>query len=221
MIAEELINPMIPALKKTDKAEKAILWMEELKTNQLPVIEGRLFLGLISEDAILEHNDLDALMAQFKLEAENCYVTENQHLFDVIRVSQSYDTELVAILNESKEFLGVASYEDTLKAFANSITIQGQGGIIVLSLKHYDYSMGELGRIIESDGGKIMGSMVSPHPTEKDNLYLTLKLNKEDLTTITATLERFGYQVVGKFHDVENVENEKERLDNLMKFLDI
>jgi acetoin utilization protein AcuB len=48
MIAEGLINQMIPALKLTDKAEKAIIWMEELKTNQLPVIEGRTFRVLIS-----------------------------------------------------------------------------------------------------------------------------------------------------------------------------
>ena len=56
MIAEELINQMIPALKPTDTAEKAILWMEELKTNQLPVIENRMFKGLITEDIILERN---------------------------------------------------------------------------------------------------------------------------------------------------------------------
>jgi hypothetical protein len=221
MIAEQLINPMIPALKKTDKAEKAIVWMEELKTNQLPVIEGRSYLGLISEEDILENNNLDALMSEFRLCAENCYVLENQHMFDVIRISQSCDAELVAILNENREFLGVASYEDTLKAFANSTTIQSQGGILVLSLKHFDYSMGELGRIIEADGGKILGSMVSPHITERDKLYVTLKLNKEDLTAVTASLERFGYQVIAKFHDVDNVENDKERLDNLMKFLDI
>jgi len=221
MIALELINPMIPALKKTDKAEKAMLWMEELKTNQLPVIEGRKYLGLISEDNILESNDLDATIANFRLFAENCYVTENQHLFDVIRISQACEAEILAILNEDKEFLGVASYEDTLKAFANSITIQSQGGILVLSLKHYDYSMGEIGRIIEADGGKILGSMVSPHLTENDKLYLTLKLNKEDLTAVTATLERFGYQVIAKFHEADNIENEKERLDNLLRFLDI
>ena len=43
MIAEELINQLIPALKPSDTAEKAIIWMEEFKTNQLPVIEERRF----------------------------------------------------------------------------------------------------------------------------------------------------------------------------------
>ena len=59
MIAAHLINPMVPAVKMTEAAEKAIIWMEELKTNQLPVIDGRKYLGLVSEDMILEGNDLN------------------------------------------------------------------------------------------------------------------------------------------------------------------
>ena len=88
MIAEELINQMIPALKPTDTADKAIIWMEELKINQLPVIEERLFKGLISESVILESNDLDKKIGDFKLISEHCYVTEDQHLFDIIRLAK-------------------------------------------------------------------------------------------------------------------------------------
>jgi acetoin utilization protein AcuB len=108
MIAEGLINQMIPALKLTDKAEKAIIWMEELKTNQLPVIEGRTFRGLISEDLILESNDLDRKIGDFRLVSENCYVGEEQHLFDIIRVAQEHEAEIVAILNINGEFMGVS-----------------------------------------------------------------------------------------------------------------
>ena len=34
-------------------------------------------------------------------------------------------------------------------------------------------------------------------------------------------LERFEYTVIAKFHEPTNLENEKERLDNLLKYLDI
>jgi predicted transcriptional regulator len=58
MIAEELINHMLPPLKLTDEASKAVAWMEEFRCSQLPVIENEKFLGFISEDIILERNDL-------------------------------------------------------------------------------------------------------------------------------------------------------------------
>lgn len=221
MIAEELINRMIPALKTNDTAEKAIIWMEELKTNQLPVIDGRKFRGLISEDIILEKNNLDTKIGEYELIGENCYVFDSQHLFDIIKMSQECSLELVAIVDENREFLGVSRYEDTLRAFANTLTVQGQGGIIVISLRHIDYSLAQISRVIESEDAKILGSYVDPHPSDPDKLYLTLKLNKEDLSGISSTLERFGYLIVAKFHNVKSNDREKERLDNLLKFLDI
>jgi CBS domain-containing protein len=221
MIAENLINPMIPAVKREDKAEKAIIWMEEFKTNQLPVIDGRNYLGLITEDIILDGNNLDRLIGDFQLYAENCYIFDWQHLFEVVKLMQKCDAEMAAIVDEQKQFQGVATYEDVVKAFANTITIQGMGGILVISMKHIDYSMAELSRLIEAEGSKIIGSLIGPHPTESDKLYLTLKLNTEDLTAITALLERFNYTVAARFHQPANLENERERLDNLLKYLDI
>ena len=221
MIAEELINEMIPALKPTDTAEKAILWMEELKTNQLPVIEERTFKGLISEDIILESNDLDRKIGDFMLLSENCYVHEDQHLFDIIRLAQECDSELVAIVNSKGEFMGVSRHEDTMKAFSNTLAVQGQGGILVLEMRYMDYSMAEISRLVESDDAKILGSYLSQDNKDPNMVYLTLKINKEDLTTVVATLERFDYKVVAKFHESNNIETERERLDNLLNFINI
>lgn len=221
MIAEELINQMIPALKMTDTAEKAIIWMEELKTNQLPVIENRIFKGLISEDLILECNDLDKKISEFRLASENCYVHEEQHLFDVLRVAQEHNSELVAIIDAKGEFMGVSRHEDSIRAFANTLAVQGKGGIIVLSMRYIDYSLSEISRLIESDDAKILGSFLSQDHREYNSVFLTLKINKEDLTTVIATLERFEYRIVARFHNNQNITTERERLENLLNFLNI
>lgn len=221
MIAEELINPMIPALRPTDTAEKAIIWMEELKTNQLPVIEEKSYKGLLSEDMILEGNDLDKKIRDFKLTGENCYVNDDQHLFDIIRVSKEYDSELVAILDENNDFLGVSGYEDTIKAFSNTLSVQGPGGILVLHMRAIDYSMAEISRLVESDDTKILGFYLSEDISDPNFVNLTIKLNKENLNTLVATFERFDYQVAARFSDREKIDAEKERLDNLLNFLNI
>lgn len=221
MIAEELINQMIPALKLTDTAEKAIIWMEELKTNQLPVIDNRNFKGLISEDIILESNDLDRKIGDFKLISEQCYVNDDQHLFDIIRLAQECDSELVAIIDRNGAFLGVSRHEDTMKAFSNTLAVQGQGGIIIMEMRFIDYSMAEISRLIESDDAKILGFYLSQDHKDPNFVFLTLKLNKVDLTTVIATLERFDYKIVAKFHESSNRDTEKERLDNLLNYLNI
>jgi len=221
MITEELINDMIPALKKSDIAENALIWMEELKTNELPVVEGRKFCGLISEDEILESNDLNKKIGDFILHGEHCFVNNFKHFFEAIRMLQECKSEIIAVINEKNKFIGVTTYKDLLQAFADSITVQSQGGILILSLKMYDYSLAEIGRLVESDGGRIMGSFITGHTDDESKIYLTLKINKEDLTTVNATLERFGYQVVAKFHESVGIGNEQERLDNFLKYLDI
>jgi CBS domain containing-hemolysin-like protein len=176
---------------------------------------------MISEEMILESNDLDRKIADFRLVSENCYVHEEQHLFDIIRVAQEHGSELVAIIDKKGEFMGVSSHEDTIKAFANTLAVQGQGGILVLEMRYIDYSMAEISRLIESDDAKILGSFLSQDRKNPNDVFLTLKINKEDLKTVVATFERFGYRIVAKFHDNNNVSTERERLEHLLNFLNI
>ncbi|MEQ8424012.1 MAG: cbs domain containing protein, partial [Cyclobacteriaceae bacterium] len=67
MVALDIINLMIPPLKATDDAHKAMVWMEEFRCNQLPVIDGTQLLGFVSEEIILEVNDIDKKVGEFAL----------------------------------------------------------------------------------------------------------------------------------------------------------
>ena len=58
-------------------------------------------------------------------------------------------------------------------------------------------------------------------PLDQAKIKVTLKINKTELSHITATLERFGYRIIGRFQEVESKSNDKERYDMLMKYLDI
>ena len=55
-----------------------------------------------------------------------------------------------------------------------------------------------------------------------DNGKVKLKINQEDLSRIVATLERFGYRVIARYQENRtDANNEKERLDMLMRYLNI
>ncbi len=221
MIAEELINHLIPSLKLTDNAQKAIVWMEELRTNQLPVIDKGEFKGLISEEIIFENNDINKNVSEYPLFASDCFVYGYQHFFDVIKLSNEYKVEIVAVLDENNGYIGVIALSDTLSALAQTAAIQSAGGIIVLSMNQIDYSMAEIGRLIESDNAKILSSFVMPDMMDTAKIKITLKINKSDLSRIIATLERFNYKVIAQFQHPTMITNEKERIDILMRYLNI
>ncbi|MFC2124951.1 CBS domain-containing protein [Bacteroidota bacterium] len=221
MIAFELINDMIPALTMKDSAEKAILWMEELRTNYLPVIENGYFKGFISEEIIFEVNNLERELSNIKLIGENCYVKRNQHFYDIIKAAQDNSVDLVAVLDEEDSYLGVSTLNNVMSAIAKTSAIESPGGIIVLSMRQIDYSLAELTRLIEAESVKILSSYISNNPEDPDKLLITIKINAEDTTHLVATLERFNYQIVAKFKEHSSENSDKERYDMLMKYINI
>ncbi|TDI65005.1 MAG: CBS domain-containing protein [Bacteroidetes bacterium] len=221
MVARELINHMIPPLKKNDPAKKATAWMEELRINQLPVIENGTYCGLISEELILEDNDNTKSVAEYDLQGKSSVVNENQHFFDVLKIVSSRGVQLVAVLDDNETFLGVISIKDTVIAFAQSAAVQSPGGIIILSLKQIDYSLAEISRLVESNDAKILSSIVNNDIFDANMIKLTLKINKTDLSSIIATFERFEYKIIAKFEESKIESSDKERLDILFKYLDM
>ena len=221
MIAQELINHMIPPLKMTDKAKKAITWMEELRVNQLAVIENGEYKGLISEDIILENSSIVKNVGDFELKAKECFVYHNQHFYDILKVGADCGIQVIAVLDKDDRYVGVITIEDTVVAFAQSVAVQSPGGILVLSMDYQDYSLAEISRLVESNNARVLSSCIKTDTAEPSKVKLTLKINKEDLTHVVATLERFGYKVIAHFQEAPIQTNERERLDILMKYLEI
>lgn len=221
MIASDLINHMIPPLKPSDDAEKAIIWMEELRCLQLPVIEDGKFLGFISEEIIIEDNDLTKSIGEYSLIAQESVVRKESHLYDIIKIASDNNVQLVVVLDEEGNYFGVITVQDTISAFAETATVQSPGSIIVLSLDGRDYSLSEISRLIESENAKILGSSIRQDPLDPSKLKLTLKINTTDLSHIAATLERFNYQIIGRFKEPKSDSSDKERLDILMRYLEI
>lgn len=212
---------MIPPLKPSDDGHKAIVWMEELRTNQLPVIEKGKFLGFITEEIILEENDSKKLIREYDLDGEECFVIEYQHFYDVIKAATEYEYQMVAVLSESGVFQGVIPIEDTINAFAESTAVQEPGAILVLLMNQRDYSLAEISRLIEAENGRILSSTVSTDPKDLSLIRVTLKLNKTEISHIAASLERFGYTIIGRFQEEEIKSNDQERFDLLMRYLNI
>ncbi|WP_286755051.1 CBS domain-containing protein [Roseivirga sp. UBA838] len=221
MVAADLINHMIPPLKRTDDGNKAIVWMEELRTNQLPVIEKGRFLGFISEDIILEDNDPQKAISEYDLEDAGCVVLEHQHFYDVIRMASDFDSQMVAVLSSAGSFMGVVGIEDTIRAIANSTAVQDQGAILVLLVNYRDYSLAEISRLVEGENARVLSVAVSRDIADSSMFRVTLKINQTEVSHIVASLERFGYKIIGRFQEEESKSNEKERFDLLMKYLNI
>ena len=221
MIAEELINHMIPPLKPTDSISKGLNWMEELRVNQLPVVDNGEYIGLIGEDIIYKYNNENALIKELQLFGQDIFVAYHQHFYDVLKVADTYSVEVIPVLGEENNFLGVVTMNDTLSAFAKSTAMKEPGSIFVLWMDQRDYSLTEISRLVESNHAKILSTYIAADNQDPSKINVTIKVDKIDLSRITATFERFGYRIIAQFQPVENQEVDKERLDILFRYLDL
>lgn len=221
MIAEDLINHMIPPLKGSDDAHKAIVWMEEFRCEHMPVVENGKLLGFISEEIILETNDIEKNVRDFDLMGQNCFVHLHAHFYDILKVAAEHKLQMVAVLDDDEIYTGIITVQDTMTSFAQTAAVQMPGGILVLSMNHNDYSLAEISRLIEENRARILSSILKEDPMDPGKIRLTLKLNELDLSRIVATLERFNYKVIGRYQETKPLTTEKDRFDMLMRYLNI
>lgn len=221
MIAEELINQMIPPLKLYDTVEKALRWMDEFRVNELPVVSNRKYMGLATEHNLIELDDRSQPLKEVTLEYQEVHVQQHQHFYDVMEAAIKNKIQVVAVFDDEQDYIGIITINDTLAAFGQMSALQGQGSILVLSMPERDYSLSQISRLIEEENVKILSAYVSPDELDPYQIKLTLKLNASDLTRIIATLERFEYRITAQFNDGAKYDVGRDRLDMLLKYLDI
>jgi acetoin utilization protein AcuB len=222
MIAEELLNHMIPPLKVSDPASKAAKWLEEFHVGQLPVLENRQYRGLITEADLLDYEDSDQPLTSVPFGFADVHVQHDQHFYTVMELAIQNKIQLVPVLDDQREYLGVVTVGDTLAAFGQMPIAVGQGGIVVMSMAERDYSLTQISRYVEENNAKILSAHVAQDEHDPYKIRLTLKLNTPDLSRIVATLERFGYVITAQFSGGGEVsEGEQDRFDALLKYLSL
>jgi CBS domain-containing protein len=221
MQAYQFINNMIPPLKFTDKVKMGLSWMEEIRTNVLPVVEGGEFKGLLTDEMIYNINNPELSVQEMEMDNTGCFVYLDKHIYDVLKISSEFHSTMVAVLDRENVYQGVVTIEDAIAAFADTISIQTDGGVLILSMFMTEYSLFDIARVIESENAKILSSFITGDPLDESKIKVTLKIDKTELRHIKATLERFGYKVIDHYQEEAGISREQDRLGNLMRFLDI
>lgn len=221
MIAKEMISDVIPALKTSDTGITALNWMDIFKVSHLPIVNDEEFLGLISENDIYDLNMPEEPLGNHQLSLLRPYVSEDQHVFEVMEVLSRLKLSLIPVLDNSKNYLGVITLMELLHYFAEIAGMRHKGGIVVLEMNSNDFSMSQISQIVEGNDAKILAAFITTH-SNSTQMELTLKLNVTDLTSIKQTFTRYDYNIVGAYMKQDDeADLMNDRLNFLFKFLDI
>ncbi len=220
MIAQNLIKNDIPPLKLTDTGGKAIMWMNTFHLQHLPVVDGIKYIGMVGETDILDSNNPGITLKYYDYEGHSPYVRKGAHIYEVLKAMNDHQLTAIAVVDDDQNYLGLIAVDKLLEYFGQLNAAQEPGGIIILEMNTYDYSLSQIAQIIESNNAKVLSMYVTTH-SHTSMMEVTLKVNITDLKTNLTTFERYNYEVIASFQENDYVEDIKERLDELMNYLNI
>ena len=150
----------------------------------------------------------------------NPFVTENQHIFEVIKLATTLKLSLIPVLDNKNKYIGVITLRKLIDGLSASTAINNLGGIIVLEINPNDYSLSEIAQIVESNDTKILSLFITSH-SNSTQMDVTIKLNRMDISPVLQTFKRYNYNVKTILVEQEIIEDLQDRYDSLMKYLSI
>ena len=206
-------------LQTSDTGEEALQQMQVYHVRHLPIVNHEQLLGVLAEDDILI-NDVKESIGSYRLSYLRPYAYENEHLFEVMTKMGRFQLTLIPVIDKEENYLGVITMEDLSQYFPTHFSFSDPGSIVVLESSKGDYSLSQIARIAESEDITILSSFINSIP-DSNRLFVTLKLNRQDVSGFKSTLERFGYEVAASFSELEYHDGLKDRYDALMSYLNV
>jgi acetoin utilization protein AcuB len=218
MLTRELLSHSLPILRLRDKVFNVLQMMNDCHVSHLAVAEDDKFMGIVSEETLLQLPDDTIEIDEIRESFPNLFVKGGDHFLKALQIAVDNRLSIVPVVGENNELLGVVSYRELLKHASEFMNVKEPGGLIVLETESNNYSFSEISRLVETNDAQI--TQLNTHTDPQTGLMqITIKLNKTEISDIVSTFQRYEYNVKYYFGE-ELYENElRSNYDNLMNYL--
>ena len=219
MLVAQLLQTDYPTLQLSDKVAFALQLMEDYEVQDLPVVIGEAFSGCITKDDLLDADE-EATIATLQYQFINSTVKRDEYFLAALKLLVENNTTLIAVANDSKEYLGVVTSSSLLEQLSIYVGAGEPGGVIVLEIDRRNYSFGEISRLVETNDAYI--TQLNSYTEASTGLAIvSLKVNKVEISDIIATFHRYEYVVRYYFGEEQYTNELKDNYNHLMAYLNI
>ena len=220
MLVSDLITDEIPPLKMTDTVEMALDWMEQFKVSHLALVRNKELMGVLSESDLLDYNKPEETFEEVRIPIMKPIIHHYQHTYELLKLMSSLNLTLIPVLDENEFYKGCITLKGIVQNLSSMASVQSPGGVIVLELNQNDYSVTQIGNIVEGNDAKILSLHVSSVP-DSTKIEVTIKINREDLSRVLQTFNRYNYTIKASYNYGDYENDLKSKLDEFMHFLNI
>jgi len=220
LLNREIISAAIPSLHLNDPVSQALDLMADFHVTHLPVVVEDKLAGLVSEDDLLNVENDDILLAQLQPHFSQIAAHADAYFYEAVQLVNENGLTLIPVISRESEYSGSIIATDLLKCLGKVAGVNDLGGIIVLEMEKVSFSFTEISKLVETNDAQII-QLNTYTDASSGNFYITLRINKAEISDIVSTFQRYEYQVKYYFGE-ELYENElRNNYDHLMNYLNI
>lgn len=220
MFAKDFIYPSFITIKTSTTIREAKELMNEWKVSHLPIVNNDILLGILDEEDLLGINEDDTQIGNVDLSTPIISVQSDSHIFDILQFLGQYKISICPVTSLNMQYLGSIIGVDLVQRLSPFINIDNPGGTIILEIKPIDYTMTQIASIVESNDAHILATFIHAD-SDKNVLYIFLKLDKMDIAPIVQTFNRYDYNIYASYQEEEFYEELYHNYEFLMRFLNI
>ncbi|MDZ7658571.1 CBS domain-containing protein [Fodinibius sp.] len=221
LVNKSITKSEFEPLRGTDTVEAVRERIKEEKVNALPVVDPttQKLIGQIDRDQLSRAED-NQRISDLQMD-KVVKIFEGQHIFEGVRLMLQYELNLLPLANKEGTYLGVITKQQILEAISKMLNLEQKGSVLTIEIEPIDFTLSEIVQVIEAEGAKILGLAVENPDNNHETFEISVKLNLEDISRVTAALKRYGYSVLVESENTV-LENDLEyRADELIKYMDM
>lgn len=220
MLNLDILSAGIPHLNLDDTVLLAKEIMLDHHVAHLPVVSESKLLGIIDEDSLIDAPSDNAPVSSLQTLFSHASVQGIGHMLDTLHICSEFQLTLVPVLSEESDYLGSISAMDLVRHTDKIIGAGDPGAIIVLEMDRVNFAFSEIIKLVETNDAQVT-QLNTYTDTTNATFFITLRINKLEVSDIIATFQRYEYKIKYYFGE-EQYENElRSNYNHLMNYLSI
>ncbi len=220
MLTRELLSQTLPFLHLQDKVYQALQLMNDNNVTHLPIVDGEKFIGVISEEDLLQAENDTTELTELQQSFSDVSVKDDEHFLKAVQLAADSGLSVVPVITEENELVGTLSYNELLRFSSDFMSLSEPGGLLVLEMESNQYSFGEISKIVEANDAQIT-QLNTSNDAETGMMQVTIRINKPEVSDIVASFQRYEYNVKYFFGEELFSNDIRSNYENLMNYLKI
>lgn len=220
MLALTYLSYEYPTLSLNDSIQKGLKVLAQCKQPNLAVLDGKIFVGNVTERLLAQCLHPDGKISQLKDELTHYSLESEEDVLASLPWFESSAYSLLPVTDEDGKFLGYLEASVVAAIFLNNGFNSTQGGIMYIPFHSQRDSFSLIARLIEENNGLITRSLMIRNPKDPMGLpELVIQVQTEQFSAIMQSLERHSIHIEKAFHFGKNETVDTSRFDLLLKYL--